>query len=324
MIKIIRKSIFFICLQVILNGLYSQSLPYSNEYISNKVMLSPAFTGIYNDINSSITYKTNWLGFQGAPEYIRGSIDMPMPYNSAFGVSLMNHKVGIFSDFNGNIDYSFVTPLKQDHNLHFGLRIQFLRSSLNYNKIKPTDLNDPFIQYSTQVESINKFNSSFGVGYNWENLYAGINISNLFKKDLEYGNVKYPTYRKFELFSSYLYEIDRNWQLEGFAFISKIKDSKFAYEITAIGKYDKDFWFGLTWRRPVNIGLNIGTFFTENIYFNYTASITGEPGFANTLGSHELSMGYRMKSSNWFLNSKKKSDTLLEKLIALINSLFRR
>lgn len=304
-------------------GIYSQSVITSNEYINNKTALSYAYSGFYGNTNASISYKANWLGFQGAPEYLKGGFDIPMPYNSGFGISMMNYRVGIFSDFNANIDYAFKVPVANEHHLYFGLRAQFYRSSVNYNKTKLTDFNDPALSYNLRSDATNKINSSFAVAYNWDYLFAGFTINNLSKKEIKIGNQYFPVHREFKFFSNYKYQINKEFEIEGFGSINKFKESKAFIELTATGRYNEDFWFGLSWRRPVNFAVNVGSFLTKEIYINYTVGITGAPGYANNLGSHEINLGYRLSTgSKWFVNSSKKSNTLIEKIIELISSLF--
>lgn len=307
---------------ITINVIRSQSLPATNEYISNKFALSKSFAGYYGDLNSSATYRANWLGFSGAPEYIRANFDMPMPYDCGLGLSMMNYKVGIFSDFNFEGAYSLTIPIQRKHVVYFGLGLQFLRSTIDFSKGKSIDIQDPFIAQNPLSMSANRLNSSMYLAYNWQKLYGGINISNLFKKELQNGNIEYPIHRQFEFFANYTYDITSSWEAEGFLIINKFKDNKATFDITAIAIYEKDLWFGLNWRRPKNFALTFGTYFSQNIYLNYTAGITGGPGFMNTLGSHEITLGYRMRSKGAWTTDSRKSNGLIEKLVEFVSNLF--
>ncbi len=307
---------------IIYTTVHSQSLPATNEYASNKFALSKAYSGYYGDINSAATYRANWLGFPGAPEYIRANFDMPMPYDCGLGFSAMNYKVGLFSDFNFEGAYALKIPIKKQHIAYFGLGMQFLRSTVNYGKAKSTDILDPVITRNPLSTSANRLNSSMYLAYNWKELYAGINISNLFKKDLQNGNLEYPIYRKFELFSNYTYPINSSWDVEGFFILSKFKENKANIDLTAIVRYEKDLWFGLNWKRPTNFTMMFGTYFSQNIYLGYSAGITGGPGFSNTLGTHEITLGYRIKNKGMWSSDSRKSNGLIEKIVDFFGGLF--
>ena len=64
---------------------------------------------------------------------------------------------------------------------------------------------------------------------------------------------------------------------------------------------------------------------SSGVKINYTVGVVGAPGYANNLVTHEINLGYRVQTgSKWFINTSKKSDNIIERLIELITSIFRK
>jgi type IX secretion system PorP/SprF family membrane protein len=300
----------------------AQNEKINQEYLYNSSVLSPALSGYYEKPNLSLIYRTSWLGIQGAPEFIKLNYDMLLPLDIGFTSSIMNYKIGIFSDIIVNTGAALRIMVAPQHYINFGINLDYQRSSINTFKAKSQDLTDPVLKEIALDVDGNKINAGFGLVYNWDDLYAGINMYNLFKKPIKIGSYTYPIYRQFEFFSTYRYSEIEDWDFDGFLLISKIKETKFRYEIAAKATYNKNIWFGLNWRRPYNFGINLGGKLTENIYFNYTFVLSGQKGLINSAGSHEIALGYRQKKGGWLNDRRKGSSRLIEKIKSLYNWVF--
>jgi type IX secretion system PorP/SprF family membrane protein len=285
--------------------------------------LSPAFSGFYDDINTSLTYKAFWLGYDGAPEFFRFNYDMPLQYGTGLGISAANYNVGIFNDFNTALSYSYNVEVAQEHFVYLGLTAEYMRTSVNYSRAKSNDLTDPVLRQDYLFNTTNKFNSSFGLAYHWLDLYAGINVYNLFRRSASLGSIKYPVNRQFQFFANYTYPIQEEWKLKGYYTMSKIRTTMWTYDFTVLGQYDDNLYAGLNWRRPTNVGMLVGGFIDDNIYLNYFMNITAQPGFINSMGSHEITLGYRFKKSSWLKSINKKTFNVIDEIKDLIDKLFK-
>lgn len=295
---VIIKSLVCFILFINVNISNSQSLINNGDYFNNKAFLNTAYTGINGGYNASMLYKKQWSGFNNTPQYAQVNYDMAIPQiNSGAGMSVINYKVGVFSDINLTAKYSYTLKINNDQNVYLGLGLNYLRSSINLSSATTTDRADPFYVNSNYSDAINGFNSSFGVGYRWQNLFTGLAINNLFTPKRGFTSYTYPVYREFKFFVTYNFEIDKLWTLESMLIPAYVSSRGMVFELATIGRFDKGLWFGLNVNRPLNYGFILGMNIDEHFYLNYLGGMSSQPTFANTTGNHEICLGYYFNNS---------------------------
>src|ERR1051326_4605430 len=78
----------------------------NNQYLINKYVLSPAFTGHNNNFEVFAGYRQNWTGIAGAPVLKMLNINGSFQKNNGIGISLDNYQVGIFSNLSMKMNYA--------------------------------------------------------------------------------------------------------------------------------------------------------------------------------------------------------------------------
>jgi type IX secretion system PorP/SprF family membrane protein len=235
-------------------------------------------------------------------------------YNSGAGLSVYNYRVGVYSDINVAGSYAYTLNISDDQSVYLGLGLNYLHSSFNLTNSTAADRSDPIFTSSSYAESLNGLNTSFGAGYRWTTLFVGVGINNIFTPKRGFGSLTYPVYREYKFFTSYKYELDKIWAIEGIAIPAYISGRGLALEFAAIGRYDKGLWFGLNINRPLNYGLILGMNIDEHFYFNYNAAISSQPNFANTTGNHEVCIGYYFNADS---KQKKSGFNVINKVAKL-------
>jgi len=46
---------------------WAQTDPLYAQYLNNPLLINPAYTGLNNNFNGSVTYRKQWAGFDGSP-----------------------------------------------------------------------------------------------------------------------------------------------------------------------------------------------------------------------------------------------------------------
>ena len=179
-----RKIVSFILVFMVFNfHLEGQQLPQYTQWSSHQFAINPAHAGIKNCLDVHSLYRTQWLGFEGAPK--SGFITLSAPMNGlrkhalssrhGVGAKIEYDNIGPFTTNRLNLAYSSHFNFTADDRLSLGLYfgvVQFNYDVSNLSTIHP----DPSI---SQDASFLKPDASFGAWWNSEDYYFGLSIQNL-------------------------------------------------------------------------------------------------------------------------------------------------
>ena len=75
---------------------FSQQDPMLSQYMFNGLYLNPAYAGSHKYWTSTLTYRNQWVGFDGAPETFIAAVDGPLPNkNMGLGLIAVHDKIEI-------------------------------------------------------------------------------------------------------------------------------------------------------------------------------------------------------------------------------------
>ena len=152
--------------------LYGQFHPLNEQYTLDALSINPAYAGRREAMSVAMSYRHQWVGFEGAPRTEIISIHSPLlQEKTGVGLLIMNNEIGIKQETGiaGNYSYSVKTGAGR---LSFGLG-----AGLSITNKDPHDYNvlDPGDQLVEGTEK--KFimpDFSVGMYYYTDRYYAGI------------------------------------------------------------------------------------------------------------------------------------------------------
>ena len=97
---------------LILLGTYSsnaQQDPQYTQYMYNTQVVNPAYAGSRDALSFGLLYRTQWVGFEGAPKTGTFTVNSPIGAldNMGLGLSIVRDEIGPAIESNVNIDYSY-------------------------------------------------------------------------------------------------------------------------------------------------------------------------------------------------------------------------
>jgi type IX secretion system PorP/SprF family membrane protein len=193
-----------------------KSILYSH-YTFNGLAINPAYTGSHDMLSVSLSHRSQWVGFDGAPSY--NIVGIHTPYKNTrmgLGLLLMNESIGlrrytaIYANYSHRMDVG-------NGKLALGLK-----GGICTGKMDPVDLGGDYI---FGENSTSYFLPNFGIGiyYYTKIFYAGISIPLLLGYDAsESGDIKaYHDYSKYAYYLTAGIKLDvaENWQVEPSTFL---------------------------------------------------------------------------------------------------------
>src|SRR6187402_1436303 len=101
---------------------YSQEDPLYAQYINNPIVINPAYTGLTNNFNASVSYRKQWAGFEGNPTTLNASAHTSLADNKmGLGILFVQDKIGASKNTEAYATYAYRLDLGNS-NLSFGLQ----------------------------------------------------------------------------------------------------------------------------------------------------------------------------------------------------------
>lgn len=102
---------------------YSQQQAIYSQYIFNLYMVNPAYAGERDALSTALSYRTQWVGFDGAPKTQNFSIHSPLPNKKmAVGIIVQNDEIGARSTPSVMATYAYKFKLTRTSHISLGLQ----------------------------------------------------------------------------------------------------------------------------------------------------------------------------------------------------------
>lgn len=178
------KKISFIFVFLMLNSIvFGQQLPQYTQWSFHQMVMNPAHAGIKNCVEIHSIFRTQWVGFEGAPKSGVLTFSSPIKtkrkqYLSArhgMGFRFETDRIGQFTTNRVNLAYAGHFNFDKTNRLSLGLYGGIIQMGYNPNG-SVTTVPDPVV---SQEGSFLAPDASFGAWWNGENYYFGLMFQQL-------------------------------------------------------------------------------------------------------------------------------------------------
>lgn len=243
--------------------------------------------------------RRQWIGVEGAPTvYNVQASTYNNSLKSAFGISVVNDRIGMVNAFNAMFNYAYRLANDPDWSLSFGLSVGVFNRAIDMSKYSPITDNDPALYQN--ADPITAPDGNFGVEFQNAHFIFGASTTHLLsinKKENLYLNANhryvYGIYKNTgsELFNYYLGMQMVNYSnffvMEGNAVI-RIKAP------TGLQSGSRElFDIGIAYRTSQQMTALFGINITNNFRVGYAFDQTSHTGY-NRNGTHEVMLEYRI------------------------------
>ena len=164
--------------------LKAQQIPQYSQYVFNNFMINPAVAGSKECMDIKLGYRSQWVGFQDAPQtmfismhkrvFSRNQFSSKSAYEGVGGY-LIKDQVGPIGKIGGHVAYSVHISLNTYLKLAMGISIGALQHSINTNLLTPVNLPDPAVSSKSALVP----DANAGLWLYHENFFTGIAIRQL-------------------------------------------------------------------------------------------------------------------------------------------------
>lgn len=176
-----RYSLLFILLLSMNIGYAQQTVQFS-QYVFNGLAVNPAYAGYKEDLTVNLSFRSQWVGIDGAPRTGTASIDgltKNQNKNVGWGVIATTDRLGPQNNLSvyGNYAYRLRLDDADTKRLSFGLGAGVDQYALDGSKFNATDLYDGAVPIGNQSKLTP--NLRFGIYYSTPRFYVGASALDL-------------------------------------------------------------------------------------------------------------------------------------------------
>lgn len=305
------KTILFLVLVVCFRTIVlAQQDPHYTQYMLNTMSVNPAYVGSKGYTVLTALGRTQWVGFEGAPDTQTLSYDTALEFNGlGLGFNLVNDKIGPSHELymDGNVSYTIETG--QEGNLAFGLKLGGRLLNVDWSIGNPrADGDDPVFAQNI----VNKFLPTIGAGiyYHEPEWYIGLSVPNFLRQehyDAERatGNVAVERLHYF-LIGGYVFDLNESLKFKPAALLKVVFGAPASLDVSANFLIEERFSIGAAWRWDDSVAGLLGFQVSESLYIGYAYDLTTSNYNVANSGTHEVLLRYeifkqaRMKSPRFF------------------------
>ncbi|NBC24561.1 MAG: type IX secretion system membrane protein PorP/SprF [Bacteroidetes bacterium] len=277
---------------------YGQQEIMLSQYMFNGLFINPAYAGSHSFSEATALYRSQWTGFEGAPETQTFGIEGPISNEiMGLGLTFVNDQLGDTRQTEVFANYSYKLFLDEEGKtkLSFGLRAGFADYTARLTETKVFDSGDPVFSQNQSNEFVAKFGA--GVYISSDLWYAGFSVPTIFATDKNVRfNINDVGDRYFEphsyLTAGYVFDGGENLKIKPSFLLKYISDAPLQADINCNLLIKNTFWIGASYRSGDAIvglfELNVGTDFRLGYSYDFTTSELND--YNN--GSHEIMLSY--------------------------------
>ena len=292
-----------------------QTENFSSLSMFNYMYYNPGYAGDGNEIEARALVRSQWMGFEGAPQTQTFSIDAPFKLfgiRNGAGLTIINDEIGNFQNIGLNFSYAYRRQMLQGE-VGFGAGLSMTNQSFKGQWILPDGgQDDPWVPKNTEDKPM-FFDMNLGFYYSSENVYLSCSMRNLLQSQIKYtstteGDAK-PSYCARQLFMGAGYE----YQLTNPLFT--IKPNLFiatdfattSFSLSGIVTYNEKFYGGVAYKPIDAVVFLAGISLPSGIEVAVSYDLTTSSIIKNSHGSFEFMVGYSFSLDKDKDNRKYKS-----------------
>ncbi|MCB0645737.1 MAG: PorP/SprF family type IX secretion system membrane protein [Saprospiraceae bacterium] len=291
-----RKMLAILSSMLIISFANAQQQGMLSQFMYGKSTVNPAYVGLEGAPEIGAFYRSQWLGFDGAPGYQLFTVDGPVyGQNNGLGLLLQRQTIGISRFTSAQAQYAYQLKFDKDRLLSLGLQAGVENFSFNYNDpdlfVYDGVTEDAALVNASAVG--NSFIVGTGIYLRLKNDYFGVSAPTIFSTPFGNEGEPFKTGKKFQLsfMAGHEFTIDKNkkWIIQAYG--RHVSGLPINLDINNNFIINNDYEFGLSYR--------LASGFTSNLYksLSFTAGFRlFEQGFFCISYDYDLS---KLQAVQW-------------------------
>jgi type IX secretion system PorP/SprF family membrane protein len=275
----------------------SQHFPIYSQYMLNGLVINPAYTGSRDVLSTTLMYRNQWVGFEGAPVTALLGAHMPLRNKAvALGLLLVEEKIGFTNNISCFGNYAFRLNTGKGK-LSFGFKVGFEMLNEDQSKIVTQNADNVFINSD---RSYFLPNFGFGTYYYTSDFFIGASIPE-FLSYREQGGKNFEPYNdlrnyNFLITSGMLFRLTNSVKIKPSTLLRYQINSTLQYDLNCnVILFNDNLWIGASYRQKEAIVGILEYQINPQLRIGYSYDYSLGPISNYNSGSHEIMVRYEFK-----------------------------
>lgn len=272
----------------------AQQQPLYSQYIFNLFAVNPAYAGARDALSANAGYRTQWVGFEGAP--VTGSFNVHAPLakkNMALGLSFQNDVIGARNASFMGAAYAYQIRLDEagKRKISFGIQGGAINYRFDWDALEYNSPGDP-VAFSTNGNFWIP-NVDFGVMYLAPKGYFGVSLSGLRQSRLTEaaeGDGRLSTALNVQ--AGHIFLLSESLSLKPFAFLRHDLSGPAQFDLGLSALLANRVWLGAAYRYDFGTVLSMQLLAGNGLVVGYAFDWALNNLVASQSGTHELFLGF--------------------------------
>ncbi len=268
------------------------------HYMYNTLWLNPAYAGTRDALTVTGIYRSQWVGFEGAPKDLSFTAHSPiLKGKMGIGLSILNDVIGPTKSTITALDLDYQIKLNEKSKLSFGLKGLANIYSNSLSNVTTNNIDASFQQNTQRILP----NVGAGLYYYRERFYVGLSTPKLLENGLSGGGLGSTSkeQRHFFFIMGTVFDLGKNVKMKPTCFVKATEGAPIQGDVTANFIMNDKFTLGAMYRTGDAVGVLLGYNFTEQLSAGYSFdwSMANTTGKYNN-GSHEVMLRFDLISKD--------------------------
>lgn len=266
------------------------------QYMYNTQTINPAYSGSKGVLSFNTLYRTQWVGFEGAPKTFTFAANSPIADRVGLGVSFFNDEIGVSKESNIALDFAYTIPLNDRKTfLSFGVKGGLNLLNVDFNLLNAINPNAP--EFANNIN--NQLSPNIGAGIylrqssKW---YIGVSVPSFLETD-HYDDTATSLSKErmnFYLIGGYVFNITDHIKMKPAALLKAVDGAPLAVDGSINFLFNEKLTLGAAYRWDAAISGLFGFQLNNSIMLGYAYDYdTTEVGNYNS-GSHEFFLRFEL------------------------------
>ena len=295
------KIFFFNFLILLANTVLAQQDPLYSQYMLNPLLINPGYTGLSNNFNAMVGYRTQWTGLGGQPQTMNASFHTSLLNNKiGLGILFLNDKIGNISNTETNAAFAYKIELNQTV-LSFGMQAGIQSYRTDFSELQ---IFDPDDNAYISGERGTRLNIGAGAILKSERIYIGLSIPRLLPSTFNNGGQEFELYNQhYYLMGAYVHYLNESVRLKPSVLLRGVKGAPVSVDLGMNVNINAIHTAGIFTRNFNTYGFLLQTLLGNRYRFGYVFELPTNKSVGAKFPTHEICLGVLLSAFSYHEHS---------------------
>jgi type IX secretion system PorP/SprF family membrane protein len=283
------RKLYTLLFSLVAISAFAQQDPLYSQYMLNPLVINPAYSGLNNNFNAMVGYRTQWTGLEGQPKTINASVHTSLVDNKVgAGILFTNDKIGNLSSTEAKATFAYKLNFEES-TFSFGMQAGIQSFKTDYSGLNILDKGDNAFMGG---ERGTRINMGVGVVLKSEKYFIGFSVPRLLPTTFKNGDQEFDLYNQhFYLMGAYVHYLNENIRLKPTVLLRGVKGAPASIDLAFNVNINSIHTVGVFTRNLNTYGVLLQTLLAEKYRFGYAFEIPTNKSVGAQFSTHEITLG---------------------------------